>query len=92
MQTLLRCFEELCPGQGKIGKICKISGEKLFISPQISYIVLRLNAVKLCNLTAVVSGEITKSLRISPPLQGFEPLTSSMSCTSSSTAPCITCF
>ena len=48
-----------CPGRGKIGKICKISGEKLVFSPQISYIILRWNAVKLCKITARASGEKT---------------------------------
>ena len=51
------------PGREKIGKICKISGEKLVFSPQIPYIVLRWNAVKLCKFTARVSGELTKSPR-----------------------------
>ena len=29
------------PGQEKNAKICKISGEKLVFSPQISYVILR---------------------------------------------------
>ena len=47
----------------KIGKMCKISGEKLVFSPPISYIILRwnaVNAVKLCKFTARVSGDLTK--------------------------------
>ena len=89
-------------GREKIGKICKISGEKLVFSPQISYIILRwnaVNAVKLCKFTARVSGDLTKiqlnsplKYVISPPLQGFEALTSCMSSTSSSTAPSFTNF
>ena len=50
------------PGQGNIGKICKISSEKLFFPPQILDIILRWNAVnagKLCKFTARLSGEIT---------------------------------
>ena len=47
----------------KIGKISKISDEKLVFSPQILYINLRwnaVNAVKLCKFTARVSREFTK--------------------------------
>ena len=86
----------------KIVQICKISGENLVFSPQISYIIVRWNsvkAVKLCKLTAGVSGDLTKihhnsSLKyiISPPLQGIEPLTSCMAFTSISTAPSLTNF
>ena len=90
------------PGREKNAKICKISGEKLVFSPQISYIILRwnaVNAVKLCKFTARLSGDLTKihhnsplKYVISPPLQGSEPLTSCMSSTSSSTAPSLTKF
>ena len=62
-----------------------------FCSPQIFYLILRWNAVKLCNFNAIVSSEFTKSHHISWPLQGFEPLASCMSCTSS-TAPSLTNF
>ena len=86
----------------KNAKICKISGEKWVFAPQISYIILRwnaVNAVKLSKFTARLSGDRTKvhhnsplKYVISPPLQGFEPLTSCMSSTSSSTAPYLTKF
>ena len=92
------CF----PGREKNAKICKISGEKLVFWPQISYIILRwnaVNAVKLCKFTARLSGDLTKihhnsplKYVISPPLQGYEPLTSCTSSTSSSTAPSLTKF
>ena len=90
------------PDREKNAKICKISGEKLVFSPQISYIILRwnaVNAVKLCKFTARLSGDLRKihhnsplKYVISPPLQGSEPLTSCMSSTSSSTAPSLTKF
>ena len=98
--NLLRETEDLSsalprnPGWEKIGKICKISGEKFVFSPQFSYIILRwnavnaVNAVKLCKFTARVSGDLTKihhksplKFVISSPLQMFEPLTSLMSST-----------
>ena len=66
------------PGREKIGKICKISGENLVFSPQISYIILRsnaVNAVKLCNFTARVSGELTKIHNISALSTSFFPCT-----------------
>ena len=86
----------------KNSKICKISGQKLVFSPQISYVILRwnaVNAVKLCKFTAWLSGDLAKihhnsplKYVISPPLQGSEPLTSCMPSTSSSTAPSLTNF
>ena len=51
------------PGREKNAKICKISGEKLVFSPQISYVILRwnaVNAVKLCKFTARLSGDLKK--------------------------------
>ena len=57
------------PGREKIGKKCKISGEKLVFSPQISYIIVRwnaVNAVKLCKFTARISGDLTKNHHNSP--------------------------
>ena len=54
-------------GRGKIGKICKISGENLFF---FTAIFMHTFAVKLCHFTAIVRGEVTKGHRISPPLQG----------------------
>ena len=68
----IKCLQETnisFPGREKIGKICKISGEKLVFSPTISYIILQwnaVNAVKLCKFTARVSSELTKIHHISP--------------------------
>ena len=104
LSVFFHYFLRFCstPGQEKNAKICKISGEKLVFSSQISYIILRwnaVNAVKLCKFTARLSGDLTKihhnsplKYVISPPLQGSEPLTSCMSSTSSSTAPSLTKF
>ena len=55
----------------KNAKIFKISGEKLVFSPQILYIILRWNAVKLCKFTARVSGELTKFTIPHPFLQVY---------------------
>ena len=66
------------PGREKIWKICEISGEKLVFSPQISYIILRsnaVNAVKLCKFTARVSGELTKIHNISALSTSYFPCT-----------------
>ena len=43
----------------KMGKTCKISGEKCFFSPQANF-------VQLCFFTARVSSELTKINHISP--------------------------
>ena len=87
------------PGREKMGKIYKISDEKLIFSPQISYIILRrnvVNAVKLCKFTARVSGELTKRHHISPLSTSYRPCNEiqtshlPISATSSSTAPILT--
>ena len=68
-------------GRRIIEKICKISVEKLFFLPQISYKNLRWNAVntvKICNFAARVSGEIRKkSPYFTAKLRNFTALVSS---------------
>ena len=62
------------PGREKNAKICKISGEKLVFSPQISYIIWRwnaVNAVKLCKFNARLSGDLTKIHHNSPLKMSF---------------------
>ena len=62
----LTALRSISHGSKKIGKICKISDEKFFFSPQILYIIFRRNSVKLGNFTSRVSGELPKIHHISP--------------------------
>ena len=64
------------PGQEKIGKKCKRSGQKLVFSPQFLYIILwwnAVNSVKFCKFTARVSGEFTKIHRLSSLSTNYRP-------------------
>ena len=63
------------PGREKIGKICRISGEKLVFSQQISRICLLWKAAKLCKFTARVSGELRKIHLIAALTTCYRPFT-----------------
>ena len=77
MQNIRQKSWNVARVEKKIGKICKISGEKLVFSPQISYIILRRNAVKLYKFTARVSGDLTKIHQIAMLSTSYRPCTDS---------------
>ena len=93
-EIILKTF---CSVQEEIGKKCKMSGEKLILSPQISYIILRwnaVNAVKLCKFTARIIRKLTKIQHLTPLTTSYRPYTdahlSPPACQASSTAPLLT--